>query len=71
MCSQPQAQQLAGRGRVVIVGVGVAGVQDPGIVEQPDVARLELHLQVERRIVGDPSSSSCASNCCAVSRGAC
>ena len=54
MGGQPQAQQVPALGRVVVVGVGLAGMQDLGVVQQLDVPGLELHLQVERRVISDP-----------------
>jgi hypothetical protein len=51
---QPQPRQVTAPRRVVVVGVGLAGMQDSGVVQQLDVPGLELHLQVERGVVGDP-----------------
>lgn len=38
---------------VVVVVVGLAGVQDDGVVEELDVAGLEVHVDVEDGVVGN------------------
>jgi len=50
---QPEAQQVAAAVGLGVVLEGLAAVQDLGIGQQLDVARFEVHRQVERRVVGD------------------
>ena len=40
-------------GLIVVVGVGLAGMQYRGVVEQLGIAGFELHLDMERGIIGD------------------
>ena len=36
-----------------MVGVGLAGMQHRGVVEQLDIAGFEVHLDMEPRVIGD------------------
>src|SRR4051794_23869460 len=51
--AEPQAQEVAFALRLGMVLVGLACVEDHGIVQELDVARLEIHLHMERGIVRD------------------
>src|SRR5680860_1535453 len=53
MGREPEPQQVTAPRRVTVSLVRLTGMQDPTVVQQLDVARGELHLQVEGRVVGD------------------